>query len=427
MEIKMRSLQGIPLAGKKVLLRPDINSPIDPKTKKITNDDRIVKTVPVIRKLITGGAAIAIIAHQGDTLDYQNLVALEEHAVRLSELLNTSVEYLDDVCGPTAIERVKTLQPGEIVILGNLRYLTEEVSTFEKDVKLTAEEYTTTWVVRKLAPLFDLYVNEAFSAAHRNSPSMVAFQELLPAAAGPLLFSEYEALTNVLHGAEKPAVFVLGGAKISDAFGMMKTVLQNGTADKILTSGVTGLVMLLASGIDVGEKTVQFLKDRDLLGFVEESKGYLRDYPGKIAMPVDIAYEKDGARVEIGIQEMPKETLYPDIGRQTINDYAKIIADAKTIFANGPAGVYENPLFEEGTRGVWQAIADSDGYSVIGGGDTISSAHRFIELSKISYVCTGGGAMIRFLSGKKLPLIQAMEKAYESNSGIFSDILKNAN
>ena len=140
MEVKMRSLNGIDLQGKKVLLRPDINSPVDPVTKKIVNDNRIVKTIPVIKELLEKGAGVAIIAHQGDTLDYQNLVDLSEHAERLSELLGQKVEYIDDVCGPAAIERVKNLKAGEVVILGNLRYLTEEVSTFEKDVKLTAEE-----------------------------------------------------------------------------------------------------------------------------------------------------------------------------------------------------------------------------------------------------------------------------------------------
>ena len=413
MEIKMRSLQGIPLAGKKVLLRPDFNSPLDPISKRIINDERIVKTIPVIRELLDNGAAIAIIAHQGYTLDYQNLADLQEHADRLSELLKTKVEYIDDVCGPAAIGRIKQLKAGETIILGNLRYLTEEVSTFEKDVKLDAAAYTKTWEVRKLAPLFDLYVNEAFSAAHRNSPSMVAFQELLPTAAGPLLFQEYEALSKVLHGAAKPTVFVLGGAKISDAYGMMKIVLANGTADKILTSGLTGLVMLYASGIDVGEKTVQFLKDKDLIGFVNDSKEYLRDFPDRIVMPVDVAFEENHRRVEMDVAEMPKDTLYLDVGRKTIEQYSKILFDAKTIFANGPAGVYENPFFETGTRGLWQAIADSEAYSVIGGGDTISSASRFIDMKKISYVCTGGGAMIRFMSGKKLPLIEAMEKAYE--------------
>lgn len=413
MEVKMRSLQGLDLAGKKVLLRPDINSPVDPVTKKIVNDSRIVKTVPVIRELLDKGAAVAIIAHQGDTLDYQNLVDLQQHADRLTELMGTKVEYIDDVCGPAAIERVKALKPGEVVILGNLRYLTEEVSTFEKDVKLTAEEYTHTWEVRKLAPLFDFYVNEAFAAAHRNSPSMVAFQELLPTAAGPLLFKEYEALYSVLHGAKKPAVFVLGGAKISDAYGMMRPVLENGTADAILTSGVTGLVMLYANGVNIGEKTIQFLKNKDLLGFVDESKEYLKTYGDKIYMPLDVAIEENGQRVEIDIADMPKDTLYPDVGAKTAAAYREILSKAGTIFANGPAGVYENPMFEFGTKSIWQAIADSPAYSVIGGGDTISSATKFIDLKKISYVCTGGGAMVRFMSGKKMPLIAAMEKAYE--------------
>ena len=414
----MRSLNGIDLQGKKVLLRPDINSPVDPVTKKIVNDNRIVKTIPVIKDLLEKGAGVAIIAHQGDTLDYQNLVDLSEHADRLTELLGQKVEYIDDVCGPAAIERVKNLKAGEVVILGNLRYLTEEVSTFEKDVKQTAEEYTHCWEVRKLAPLFDFYVNEAFSAAHRNSPSMVAFQELLPTAAGPLLFKEYEALYNVLHNAEQPCVFVLGGAKISDAYGMMRPVLENGTADAILTTGVTGLVMLYASGVNIGEKTLKFLKDKDLLGFVDDSRKFLAEFPGKIFMPVDVAYEKDGERVEINITEMPIDSLYPDIGQKTVAAYREILNKAKTVFANGPAGVYENPMFEYGTREVWKAIAESPAYSVIGGGDTISSATKFIDLNDISYVCTGGGAMVRFMSGKKMPLITAMEKAYERDKSL---------
>ena len=293
MEVKMRSLEGIDLRGKKVLLRPDINSPVDPVTKKIVNDNRIVKTIPVIKELLDKGAGIAIIAHQGDTLDYQNLVDLHEHAERLTELLGQPVEYIDDVCGPAAIARVESLKAGEVVILGNLRYLTEEVSTFEKDVKQTAEEYTHCWEVRKLAPLFDFYVNEAFSAAHRNSPSMVAFQELLPTAAGPLLFKEYEALYNVLHNAEKPCVFVLGGAKISDAYGMMRPVLENGTADAILTTGVTGLVMLYANGVNIGEKTIEFLKNKDLLGFVDDSKRFLAEFPGKITF-ISVCFAFDG-------------------------------------------------------------------------------------------------------------------------------------
>ena len=229
-----KSMEQFDVTGKRVLIRVDINSPIDGKTKKIVNTNRIDKTVPTLRWLLEGGAKLAIIAHQGDTLDYQNLIPLAEHAQLLSDRLGIKIDYIDDVCGPAAIETVKALKPGNAVILGNLRYLCEEISTFENDVKLEAFQMTDTWLVRSLAPLFDLYINDAFAAAHRNSPSMVAFQEILPAAAGPLFYREVSALTRVMESPARPSVFVLGGAKISDAFGMMEKVLKAEQVDKFL-------------------------------------------------------------------------------------------------------------------------------------------------------------------------------------------------
>jgi len=412
MEIKIQSVKDFDLKNKKVLFRPDINSPLDPQTKSIVNVNRIQKNAPTLKYLLDSGAAVAIIAHQGDTLDYQNLISMKEHAQKLSEASGYPIRYIDDVCGDAAVEAVKNLKNGECVLLGNLRYLTEEVSTFEKDVKLTPAEMKDTYLIRRLSPLFDLYVNDAFSAAHRNCPSMTGFQQVLPSAAGFQFFDEYSALSAVRDNARHPAVFVLGGAKISDAFGMMETVLKNGTADKILTSGITGIIMLIASGVDVGSKMTAFLKDKDLLVFVEDAKKYLNEYPDQIEMPVDVAVKKDGARVEVPVSQMPLDALYPDIGKATVMKYANILKSAGTIFANGPAGVYEEDLFSNGTRGIWQAIADSDGYSVIGGGDTVNSASKFIDIKKISYVCTAGGALIRFMSGKKLPLVDAMENAY---------------
>lgn len=416
MSVNITPLKGMDVQGKTVLLRLDINSPVTPDTKVIVNDNRIQKSLPTLQYLQNGGAKIAILAHQGDTLDYQNLIGMREHAERLASLTGKAVRYIDDVCGPAAVEAVKTLREGESVLLGNVRYLGEELSTFEKDVKLTPAEMTGTWLVRMLAPLCDLYVNDAFSAAHRSAPSMVGFQEVLPSAAGFLFFNEVAALSQVLHDAQKPAVFVLGGAKISDAFGMMETVLRNGTADCILTTGVTGVVMLLASGADVGQKTIDFLKSKDLMAFVDEAKKYLREFADRIEMPVDVAIEENGGRVEIDVAQMPKDTLYVDIGVKTIEKYKGFLGEAGTIFANGPAGVYEDKRFEAGTRGIWQAIAQSKGYSVIGGGDTVSSASRYIDLKDISYVCTAGGAMVRFMSGKTLPLVAAMQKACRRDS-----------
>ena len=407
------SMRDIDVFGKKILLRLDVNSPIDPQTKKIMSVNRINKSLPTVQYLLEQNSALAIIAHQGDTLDYHNLIDMSEHAAILADKLGVPVRYIDDVCGPTAIEAVAALKPREIIFLGNLRYLTEEVSSFEESVKLTSQEMTHTWLVRRLAPLFDAYVNDAFAAAHRNAPSMVAFQELLPSAAGDLMFKEICALTKVMTQPTKPAVFVLGGLKISDAFGMMRKVLENGSADKILACGVTGNIMLMAAGFDLGAKNAKFIADRGLDVFIPDAKNYLERFSGRIICPLDLAYEADGARVEVAIDKLPIEALFADMGELTITEFRKHLSQAGTIFVNGPAGIYENPLFEAGTREIWRAIAQSSGYSVIGGGDTVSAAQRFIDTKDINYVCTAGGAMVRFLSGAELPLISAMKRAYD--------------
>ncbi len=406
-EVKIKSIIGVDVKGKTVLFRPDINSPV--KGGKIVNDNRLNATVPTLKYLVEGGAKVAIIAHQGDTLDYQNLMSMAPHAQRLTEISGINVDYIDDVCGEYAIKRVKELNEGEVILLGNLRYLTEEVSTFEKDVKLKPEDMLNTYLVRRLAPLFDIYVNDAFSAAHRNAPSMVAFELLMPSYAGPLFFKEYEALHGVMTSANKPVVFVLGGAKISDAFGMMGKVLKDGVADKIIACGVTGVVMRLAQGVRMGETYEKWLKDRDLLVFVEQAKELLQEYGDKFVMPVDFAYECDGKRMEITLKELPNDTaMFLDVGAKSVANFEEVLASAGTIFVNGPAGVYENELFSYGTDKIWNAIAKSNAYSVIGGGDTVTAASKFIDLKNVSYVCTAGGAMVRFLSGKKLPLIEAM-------------------
>jgi len=397
--------------GKTVLLRVDINSPIDHETKKIVNENRIKKSIATIQRILDKKAKLVIIAHQGDTLDYENLIPLEEHAYKLQQYINANIKYIDDPCGPAAQQEIKALNEGEAILLGNLRYLAEEVSTFENAVKLEAKDMLDTYLVRSLAPLCDYYVNDAFAAAHRNSPSMVAFQQILPTAVGDLMKKEIEAMDMVMEHPEPPCVFVLGGAKISDAFGMMEQILSNGRADLILTSGITGEIMLLAQGIKLGEKKEQFIKDRGLDVFIADAKKYLIEYPGKILSPMDLAFEKDSERREIPVKELPAEEMFIDIGHETVEVYAQKIAEAKTIFVNGPAGVYEKELFEYGTKEIWKAIAASQGYSVIGGGDTVTAASKYLDLKDINYVCTAGGAMVRYLSGKELPLITAMRNA----------------
>lgn len=406
------AMESLDVTGKTVLLRLDINSPIEKETRRIKNTNRISKSIPTLNALFEKGARIAIIAHQGDTEDYQNLIPLREHAELLTKMTGHPVRYIDDVAGPAAQDAIRSLKDGEAVILGNLRYLAEEVSVFEKVVPLEPKDMKDVFLVRNLAPLCDCYINDAFAAAHRKSPSMVAFQELLPSAAGPLFCNEVAALDKVMSHPERPSVFVLGGARIGDAFGMMEQVLSTNKADTILTCGVTGNVFLLASGINIGGPSRDFLEKRGLLQYVDQAAQYLRDYPGKIAVPSDLAYSSNGQRAEAPVSHLPEDQAFLDIGSKTIEQYCERILSAGTIFVNGPAGVYEELLFRNGTEQLFHAIADSKGYSVIGGGDSVTAAQSLIDIKKIDYVCTAGGAMVRYLSGKKLPLIIAMQNAH---------------
>ncbi|GAB4410899.1 MAG: phosphoglycerate kinase [Anaerolineales bacterium] len=410
MEAGILTLDDFRFAGKTVILRVDINSPIDPQTKRISNDNRIRKSAPTIRELSDAGARIVMLAHQGDTEDYHNLISLEEHAERLTALLGRPVGFIDDIVGPAALERVKALRDGEILLLNNVRYLTEEVSTFVNFVKLTPSQLAQTWLVRKLAPLADYYVCEAFAAAHRYSPSLVGFAEVLPAAGGRLFIEEFGALARVKETPKHPSVYVLGGARIADAFSMMKQVLSEGAADVVLTSGLTGEVMTLAKGYRLGEPTERLIEDKGLSPFVAAARELLATFGDRILSPVDFAID-DGGRRELKLEDLPVPHLLVDIGEETIAQYTRVIQSAATIFVNGPAGVYEKPVSAKGTERLWNAIADAPGYSVIGGGDSVAAGAKFGVLDRMGYVCTSGGGMVRFLSGQELPVVTALRRA----------------
>ena len=401
------SIDDLDVAGKRVLLRVDINSPIDPATGAITDENRIDQSLATIRDLADRKARLVIIAHQGDTLDYHNLVGLGQHAVRLAAKLGRPVGFIDDVAGPAARDRIAALGDGEILLLDNLRYLTEEVSTFERDVKLTREQMASTYLMRNLAPLFDLYVNDAFAAAHRASPSMTAFQRLMPSAAGRLLFAELRAVSRLVDDPARPAVFILGGLKVSDGFSIMGRVLGEGLADRVLTTGVVGEIMLMADGIDLGESTTRFIADRDLDRFAAVATTLLAEHRARIELPVDVAVLDGTERREIAVADLPATQLLVDIGGKTIAAYEAEIASAGTVFVNGPAGAYERPGADLGTRRLWQALAETKAATVIGGGDTVASARRFIDLSRLDHVSTGGGALIRHVAGQPLPLLEA--------------------
>lgn len=397
--------------GKTVILRLDLNAPVDPATGKLRNHNRILKSVPTLRYLLDQSAKLVVLSHQGDSQDYKSLIPLREHAEVLSREMGRTVAYLEDVCGPAAQEAVKALKPGEAVLLGNLRYLSEEITAFEFTQKVTPEWFLNCFLLRSLVPLADEYVNDAFSAAHRTSPSLTTFQEVLPSAAGLLLFNEVEALTRVLEHPEQPAVFLLGGNRITDAYGMMEAVLSRGTAQSILTCGVTALTMLWAKGVDLGTNAKEHIRKYNYEPYVEEAKELLARFGDKIRIPADLAIAENGQRKEIPVSALPLDADLFDIGSETIAAYKKEIENAGTVFVNGPPGVYENPCFEKGTKELFLALQNTRAYTVVGGGDSVTAATKYTDTSRLNYVCTGGGAMVQFLSGQELPLITAMKKA----------------
>ena len=397
--------------GKRVLVRLDINSPLDPSSGVITSDNRIDRSLPTIRDLADAGARVVLLAHQGDALDYENFASLRQHAAKLAEKLATPVAFIDDCAGPAARARIGELENGEILLLENVRIYAEEMTTFEATVKLTPAEMAGTYLVRHLAPLFDLYVNDAFAAAHRRAPSLVAFPEVLPSAGGRLLIEEVGILAKVSEAPARPCVFVLGGLKISDAFAMLERALTDRTADRVLTSGVTGEIMLMAAGRELGPAVDRFISDRGLDTFLPAARRLLAQFPDSIVVPTDLAVERAGERIEVGLDDLPVEELIIDIGSDTISRYEAIIEQAATVFVNGPPGVYEKPAGADGTARLWSSVARAPGFTVIGGGDTVNSAARFIDLAAIDYTSTGGGALIRYLSGQELPLLAALERS----------------
>ena len=209
---------------------------------------------------------------------------------------------------------------------------------------------------------------------------------------------------------EHPAVFLLGGAKIEDAFNMMPEVLSKGIADRILSAGLLGQVFLMARGTSPGDKSEEVIYAKKLDEYLDQAKRILEEHGEKITVPIDFAYDDNG-RKEIGIEGLPAEYAISDIGSKTIDMYKDIITGARTVFINGPAGVFEVPVTEKGTRELFLHTAEGDYFSVIGGGDSISAANKFVSGGGFFYMCTGGGAMVRFLSGEELPVVKALKKA----------------
>ncbi len=411
MKYGIATLDDVEVGGKVVLCRVDINSPLDREHCGLRDTTRLQGCAPTVAELAERGARVVLLAHQGGDLEYHNYASTEPHAAVMAELIGRPVAFIDDVVGPAARARIGALKDGEVLLLDNVRFLAEELTLFETKLHLTAEQQSQCLTVRKLAPLGHIYVCDAFAAAHRSQPSLVGFEQVLPSAMGRLFEREYSALSHLREEPDRPCVFVLGGAKIQEAFPMMAAALRDGVVDTVLAAGLVANVMLVAQGVNLGAPSMDVVKANQLERFVDESRSILAEHGEKIVLPVDLAYAKDGVRAEVPVGDLPVDEPIVDIGHKTVEAFRRIIAAAGTVFVNGPAGVFERPESEFGTRSIWRAMADAPGYTAIGGGDSTAAMNAFGLGGRFSYVCTAGGAMVQFLSGKPMPVVEALRSA----------------
>lgn len=400
---KFNTIDDFDVEDKTVLVRIDINAPVDPSSGIILDDTRLKLHAQTVKELSNKGAKVVLLAHQSRP-GKKDFSTLEQHADALSEILNLRVKYVDSLFSNSAKEAIKSLNPHEILLLENVRFFSEET------LSRTPLEQSKTHLVSQLTPLIDYYVNDAFAAAHRSQASLVGFTVNTPSAAGRVMEKELTVIQDALDNVEHPCVFLLGGMKPDDSIDVMENVLSNGTADSILTTGIVANIVLWASGADIGEVNKNFIVAKGYEDMVAKSKELIERFGDKVKYPIDVACEIDGERVDIDIGEIPNESIF-DIGVKTIDFYAKEIRDAKYIFANGPAGVFEDPKFAMGTEDLINAMASSEGFSLIGGGHIAAATAGLGLEDQMSHLSSGGGACISMLAGKELAAVEALKNS----------------
>ncbi|MCZ2826998.1 MULTISPECIES: phosphoglycerate kinase [unclassified Modestobacter] len=379
------------VSGRRVLLRADLNVPLDSDSGAITDDGRIRASLPTISALREAGARVIVAAHLGRPKGEPDpRYSLAPVAARLGELLGTEVPLAADVAGPDATAKAAALADGQVLMLENVRFEAAETS---KDDAVRGE------LADRLAGLAELYVDDAFGAVHRAHASVVDVAERLPHAAGRLVARELEVLTRLTEEPARPYVVVLGGSKVSDKLGVIEALLPK--VDRLLVGGGMTYTFLAAQGHEVGTSLLE--ADQ-----VDSCRRLLAEAGDRIVLPVDVVctpeFSADAPTTVLPATEIPAEQMSLDIGPKSVELFAEALAGARTVFWNGPMGVFELAPFQGGTRGVAQAVGAIDGLSVVGGGDSAASVRQLgLDEAAYGHISTGGGASLEYLEGRELP------------------------
>jgi 3-phosphoglycerate kinase len=389
MNYNKKSVQDIDVNGKKVLLRCDFNVPLDKETGEITDNKRIIAALPTIKYLLENNAAVIACSHLGRPKgEFIPSLSMAPVAAALSELLGVPVIAAKDVIGEDAKAKAAALQPGQIMLLENVRYHKEETKNDPEFAK-------------ELASMAEIYVSDAFGTVHRAHATTEGVSHYLPAVCGFLVEKELKVLGGALDEPKRPFVAILGGSKVSDKLGVISNLLEK--ADSLLIGGGMAYTFIKAQGGTIGKS----LCEDDKLDYALEMIEKAKQNGVKLLLPVDTVagaeFSPDAEPVVVETMAIPDELMGMDIGPKTREVYADEVKKAATVVWNGPMGVFEFDNYANGTIAVAKALAESDAFSIIGGGDSAAAAKKFGFADQISHISTGGGASLEFLEGKELP------------------------
>ncbi|TXL63166.1 phosphoglycerate kinase [Aeromicrobium terrae] len=386
------------LRGRRVLVRSDLNAPLEGST--ITDDGRVRASVPTLKKLADAGAKVLVVAHLGRPKGEPDPAAsLRPVAERLGELLGADVRFAEDTVGEDAQRVAGELQDGEVAVLENVRFNAGETSKDDDERGAFADE---------LAALADVFVSDGFGVVHRKQASVYDVATRLPAAVGGLVLSELEVLKRLTEDPERPYAVVLGGSKVSDKLGVIDHLIDK--ADSLLIGGGMVFTFLAAQGHEVGTSLLESDQLDTVRGYIEQAV----ERGVELVLPTDIVvapeFAADAPPTVVAADAMPSDQMGLDIGPESAQRFAEAIGEARTVFWNGPMGVFEMPAFAAGTKAVAQALADLDGLSVVGGGDSAAAVRQLgFADDDFGHISTGGGASLEYLEGKTLPGLAVLE------------------
>ena len=391
----IKTIDSLDAAGKKVLVRVDFNVPV--KDGVVTDDTRIRAALPTIEKLVADGARVILMSHLGrpSGTGYEEAFSLRPAALRLSELLGKPVVFATDTVGEDAQAKAAALRDGDVLLLENLR--------FDKREKKNDLAFC-----EQLAALADVYVNDAFGTAHRAHASTAGVAALLPAYAGYLMTKEVSTLSGMLDEPKRPFVAILGGSKVSDKIKVIDALIDK--CDTLIIGGGMCFTFLMAQGLSVGTS----LKEEDWVERAGEMLAKAKERGVELLLPVDVVvadrFAEDADHVTVMADSIPNDMMGLDIGAGTAAMYAEAIAKAKTVFWNGPMGVFEMDAFAAGTKAVAEAVAaNKEGDTIIGGGDSVAAVNKFDLADQMTFISTGGGASMELVQGEKLPGVEALK------------------